>query len=122
MRALVIICASLAILKVWTQDTLYRSAVSEVLVDAYRPRAEKICDREAGRLAGAGAGAAEWSMPADDAISVGSKVANVMIWDYHNPLWAVRFRHPHLIMTTTAPRKLRCSFDLTVGVAFIEAL
>lgn len=120
MRALVVICACLAVFKVWTQDRLYRTAVSDVLVDAYRPRAEKLCGREAARYGNAKA--ASWSMPEEGAITIGANVASVMIWDYDNPLWAVRYRHPHLVMTSAVPRKLRCSFDLAVGVAFVEAL
>ena len=120
MRLLVILCASLAILKVWYQDNIYRSAMSAALVDAYRPRAEKLCTREATRF-GAAMGS-DWTVAADAAVTVGSPVGTVMYWDYDNPLWAVRYRHPHLIMTASAPRKLKCSFDLAVGVAFVEAL
>jgi hypothetical protein len=120
MRALVIVCACLAVLKVWTQDHFYRSAMNTALIDAYRPRAEKTCGREAAKYVGTAH--MEWSMSADDAITIGGRVAPVMIWDYDNPLWAVRYRHPHLVITADGPRKLRCSFDLAVGVAFVQAL
>lgn len=120
MRALLIICACLAAAKVWTQDHLYRTAMSEALVDAYRQRAEQVCGREASRYTGATV--PRWTTPENQAITVGSSVAPVMIWDYNNPLWEVRYRHPHLIMTSAAPQKLKCSFDLAVGVAFVQQL
>lgn len=120
MRALVIIFACLAILKVWTQDTLYRDAVSSALVSAYRPHAEKLCTREAARVSGVKT--TQWSMPDGEAITVGSKVASVMIWDYDNPMWAVRYRHPHMVMQASGARPLTCSYDLAVGIAFIQAL
>ena len=34
----------------------------------------------------------------------GSKMASVMLWDFSNPMWDVRYRHPHLVLTTTGPR------------------
>jgi hypothetical protein len=45
-----------------------------------------------------------------------------MLWDYDNPLWGVRYRHPHLVLTSGGARQLTCSYDLTVGVAFVRAL
>ncbi|MDP1601983.1 MAG: hypothetical protein Q8M03_01835 [Legionella sp.] len=118
MRFIVIAFAALACLKVWTQDKLYRSAMSDALIEAYRERAQQVCSRESAKHGAAGSGL--WASAAE--ITVGSKVASVMLWDYDNPLWGVRYRHPHLVLTSGGARKLTCSYDLMVGVAFVKAL
>ena len=118
MRFIVIALAALACLKVWTQDKLYRSAMSEALIEAYRERAQQVCNRESVKHGPAGGGL--WASSAE--ITVGSNLASVMLWDFDNPLWGVRYRHPHLVLTSDGARKLTCSYDLTAGVAFVRAL
>lgn len=120
MRAVVIILACLAIAKIWAHDHFYRAATNAALIDAFRPQAEKTCAREATKLGAARN--ARWLLPESGAISIGGNFTSVMIWDVNNPLWDVRYRHPHLTITTTTPRKLTCSFDLAVGLAFVKAL
>lgn len=118
MRVIVIAFGCLAAFKVWTQDRMVRAAMSEALIQAYRERAQQVCARESSKTGTAAP--ATWAAAPE--ISIGSRVASVMVWDYDNPMWGVRYRHPHLVLTASGPRKLRCSYDLAVGVAFVQAL
>jgi endo-1,4-beta-D-glucanase Y len=118
MRTIVIAVAALAAAKVWTQDRYVRASMSEALIEAYRERAQAVCGREA--LKSGTSGTAIWTSSSPPEITIGSKVARVMIWDYDNPLWPVRYRNPHLVLTASAPRKLTCSYDVAVGVAFVQ--
>lgn len=120
MRTIVMIVAALAGAKVWTQDRLVRASMSDALIEAYRERAQVVCGRETAKLASPGQ--APWSSTSDAEITIGGNVASVMLWDYDNPLWAVRYRNPHLVLTGSGPRKLKCSYDVTAGVAFVQTL
>ncbi len=120
MRVIVIAFALLAGLKVWTQDRFYRAALSEALIEAYRERAEVVCNRASGKQ---GTTATDvWGTTSAAEVTVGSSVASVMLWDYDNPLWGVRYRHPHLVLTAGGPRPATCSYDMTAGVAFVKDL
>lgn len=120
MRTIVMIVAALAGAKVWTQDRLVRASMSDALIEAYRERAQVVCGRESSKL-GATA-TTTWAGASDAEITIGGKVASVMLWDYDNPLWAVRYRNPHLVLTASGPRKLKCSYDVSAGVAFVQVL
>lgn len=129
MRAIVIGFALLACAKVWTQDRLVRAAMSEALIQAYRERAQQVCARESSKEAGTEApkfastlAKSQWSAASPAEITIGGKVATVMLWDVDNPLWNVRYRNPHLVLTSTGARKWQCSYDVTAGVAFLQAL
>lgn len=118
MRTLLIIVAILAGVKVWTQDRLYRSIMGDALVEAYRDRAATTCQKEAARAGRQGAGV--WNASADAEVTIGNSSTDVAMWDYQNPLWDVRFRHPH-VMLTPPGTKTRCAFDVAAGIASIQA-
>ncbi|MEQ1672821.1 MAG: hypothetical protein ABL893_18365, partial [Hyphomicrobium sp.] len=80
----------------------------------------KDASREAAKPAAASV--ALWSSAEVAEITIGAKVADVMLWDYNNPLWDVRYRHPHLVLTASGARSLKCSYDLRAGVAFVQVL
>ena len=119
MRFLVITVALLAGLKVWTQDRFYRAALSDALVQAYRERAAVVCGQAS--VKHGATGKEPWTSTAAE-VTIGGKVANVMLWDYENPLWDVRYRHPHLVLTADGARRMTCSYDMTAGVAFVKVL
>lgn len=119
MRFIVLAFGCLAAFKVWTQDRLVREAMSDALIQAYRERAQQVCSRESAKFGTSAPGS--WATSGTE-VTIGSNVANIMLWDYENPMWDVRYRHPHLVLTAAGPRKLRCSYDLAVGVAFVQAL
>jgi hypothetical protein len=118
MRFLVLAFGALACVKVWTQDKIVRAAMGDALIQAYRERAQQVCSRETGKTGTTPA--AQWPAANPAEITIGSPVANVMLWDVSNPMWDVRYKHPHLLLTSAGPRKLRCSYDLNVGVAFVS--
>jgi hypothetical protein len=128
MRAILLAVASLAAAKVWTQDHFVRVAMGDALILAYRERAQVVCSRETSKdgakdtVKAANASVGPWARDAHAAITIGSKISGVMLWDYNNPLWDVRYRHPHLVLTATGARAMTCSYDLTAGVAFVRVM
>jgi hypothetical protein len=118
MRILVLAFGALACVKVWTQDRFVRAAMGDALIQAYRERAQQVCVRETAKSGTASA--AQWTAANSAEITIGSPIAKVMLWDVSNPMWDVRYRHPHLLLTSAGPHKLRCSYDLNAGVAFVQ--
>jgi hypothetical protein len=119
MRFLVIAFGILACFKVWTQDRMVRAALGDALIQAYRERAQQVCLKETAKSGGA---PSQWPTAAKAEITIGSRVGGVMPWDFDNPLWDVRYRHPHLVLTSSGPKPVRCSYDLSAGVAFVQSL
>ncbi len=116
LRILVIFVAGLAGLKVWAQDRYYRSIMHEALISAYQDRAATTCQKEALKTQRTKT-ANPWSGPE---IVIGGHHADVALWDIDNPLWDVRYRHPNLVLKTGASGDVRCSYDLTAGLAAID--
>jgi hypothetical protein len=119
MRFLVIAFGILACFKVWTQDRMVRAALGDALIQAYRERAQQVCLKETAK---SGVAVSQWPTAAKAEITIGSRVGGVMPWDFDNPLWDVRYRHPHLVLTSSGPKPVRCSYDLSAGVAFVQSL
>ncbi len=120
MRKVVMIFAALAAMKVWTQDRFYRSVMQDALVMAYRERAVQLCQKEA-QKPGKTSIPAAWLGPATAEVSIGAPGMSVAIWDLDNPLWDVRFRHPHLVLSGPAGTKGRCAYDLVAGLVSLSA-
>ncbi len=117
MRLLVIALALLAGFKVWTQDRVVRSMMGEAIVQAYRTRAEQSCQKQAessGRRP-----ATPFGETAD--IVIGNPNLNVAIWDVNSPLWDMRFRHPHIMLTSSRDQNLHCAYDVKIGVATLTS-
>ncbi len=125
MRFFVVILAVLAGLKVWTQDRLYRSAMSDALVAAYRDRAAQGCfkiseSNQAGKLVKpVSAPLNPWAPSADTVITIGNPRTDVAMLDFDNPLWDVRYRHPHLVLAAPTSIGADCSYDMVTGLARI---
>jgi len=119
MRFLVLALALLAGLKIWIQDTVYRSAAEEAIVLAYRARAADACagasrsGPEPGQQA-----AADWSSGAEPRVTVGNAALGVHIWDVDNALWNARFRQPYLVLTAPGAG-LACTYDILAAMATI---
>lgn len=119
MRALVLVLAGLAGLKIWTQDHIYRSATEEALVHAYRDRAIEACQKD--RRRDAKVGAAHWANPASVRLVIGKEDVDVAIWDVDNPLWGVRYKYPLLVLTAAGPHAgVACEYDVTLGTAVVS--
>lgn len=117
MRVIVLCFAVVAGLKVWTQDRFYRAAMSDVLVQTYRERAQQSCQKELAKPAKSPV--ATWTPDQHAEIVIGNPHAVVALWDFDNPLWEVRFRHPQLILTSGSPKKVNCAYDLVAGLASV---
>jgi hypothetical protein len=116
-RALVLILAVLAGVKVWTQERLYRQGAEEALMLAYRERAIAACQsQEPARVASA-TSLPLWTQPATIALAIGRKSAGVRIWEVNNVLWPARFKHPHIVLTTS-PHAV-CEYDVIEGRAYV---
>ncbi len=119
MRKVVMIFAALAATKVWTQDRFYRSVMQDALVQAYRERAAQLCQKEAQKPGKSGLSAA-WLSPTTAEVTIGAPGMDVALWDLDNPLWEVRFRHPHLVLTANGGARTRCAYDLVFGLASLS--
>jgi hypothetical protein len=121
MRMIVLAFAIVAGFKVYTQDRLYRAAMGEALVQAYRERAQQVCVKELARTSRTIPAAGTWAASnAAAEVVIGNPNASVAIWDFDNPLWEVRFRHPHLILSGPGNRGVTCAYDLKVGFASLS--
>ncbi len=118
MRLLLLAIALLAGAKVFTQDRVYRSVTGEVIAAAYRDRAAQTCHKVPSRAQKAATN--PWGSAASAEVTIGDRGANVAMWDFDNPLWDVRFRHPHLVLTTGSGEPMSCFYDLTVGFASVR--
>lgn len=116
MRRAVILVAALAASKVWTQDRMYRSIMQDALIAAYRDRAAATCQKELARTTRPAPNLWTSSSPAE--VTIGNASTDVAVWDFENPLWDVRFRHPH-VKLTAADAKSYCAFDVAAGLATI---
>jgi hypothetical protein len=120
MRMVLFAVAALAGLKVWTQDRYVRAAMGEALLTAYRERAQQVCLKETPKLAKPVAN--PWSGPVPAEIRIGNPGTRVAIWDFDNPLWDVRYRHPHIMLTSDSQTRAQCSYDLIAGIAKVSPL
>lgn len=116
LRTILILAAGLAGLKVWASDRYHRTIYHEALITAYGEKARATCQREAGRI---GRAYATLRLNAADVV-IGSPDTRVALWDIDNPLWEVRYRHPHLLFTAEPVSPLRCAFDVTAGLARVD--
>lgn len=120
MRALVLALALLAGLKIWIQDSVYRTATGDALLAAYRSRAADACAAVGGTLPAGGykQSAADWSQAAEPRVAVGNPAVQVRIWDVDNELWNARFRQPYIVLSAEAAG-LSCAYDILAGTASI---
>ena len=115
MRAIVLVLMFLAFVKVWTQDRMFRSAAEDALVAAYRDKAVQACQKGAGKAAGE-----IWSRQASVRLRIGSPEVAVNIWDTDHALWNTRYKHPFLVLSSSAgAQKSLCTYDVTLDSASI---
>lgn len=125
MRMVVIGLLLLAGFKVWTQDRVYRSVMSEALIEAYRERAVEVCRKQSGkgaRQASNGSVTLPWGSSSDAQIVIGNPEVSVALWDTENPQWGERYQHPNLVLTASAGEaSQRCAYDLRDGLATLSS-
>jgi hypothetical protein len=119
MRALVIVLAIVAAAKVIAHERLYRQGTQEALLQAYRDRAVAACQSQQPlQVAAAGAATPLWTRPARISLAIGRGDVDVKLWELGNELWASRFKHPHIVLTT-APGAV-CAYDVIEGRAYLS--
>lgn len=116
LRTMLFIAASLAVAKVWASDRYHRAIYSDALIAAYGDKARVTCQKEFGRITRA---YGNLKLSATNVV-IGSPAVKVAMWDMDNPLWEVRYKHPHLMLTAEPLADLRCAFDVTAGLASVE--
>jgi len=123
MRALVLVLALLATVKIWVEDNAYRSAAEEALLAAYRARAADACARAAprGETGNRPPSALDWTTEAQSRVVVGNPALPVHFWDFDSELWNARFRQPFLVLSMAGEGRT-CSFDILAGTAEITRL
>lgn len=88
---------------------------------AYRDRAIAACQsQEPARVAAAGGIAPLWTRPATVALAIGRRNVDVNMWELDNALWAARYKHPHVVLTT-GPGAV-CEYDVIEGRAYLRPL
>ncbi len=126
MRAVIIVLAILAGLKVWTQDRMYRTAAGEALLAAYQERAMAACqslphtDARGMPLA---AGSVNWTRAEAAEILIGNPNVSVYVWQVDHALWNTRYKHPivRLVMGDKLSR-LICDYDVLAKAAAVTVL
>ena len=140
LRALVVVLAVLAGVKVWTQERLYREGARDALLLAYRERAIAACQMSApdaaisraadpiGRLSERSvpqstASLPLWTRPSSVSLAIGRSSAPVSIWEVNNELWPARFKHPHVVLIAKdhLPNQV-CEYDVIEGRAYVTQL
>jgi hypothetical protein len=110
MRPLVLFLALLVILKVWVQDSVFRTAAEDAIMLAYRARAADAC---------ASLDPADWSTGVESRLTVGNPALDVKLWQFDHALWNARFRQPFLVLTPPAPSPM-CTYDILAGTAALQ--
>jgi len=121
MRALLLGLALLAMLKIWAQDWVYRSATEHALIAAYLDRAVAACQKAAPAAAETTplGLAVDWSRQQDASITVGNSAISVYIWEIDSRHWDDRYKKPYLILSASAA-SLTCAYDIDQGTAEIS--
>ncbi len=120
MRAVVLILAGLAGLKIWTHEHIYRSATEDALVHAYRDSAIDACQKDRRKDKDAKS-IVNWNNPASIQLVIGKRDVDVAIWDVDNPQWPVRYKYPLLVLRAGAGSgEITCEYDMTLGTAAVS--
>lgn len=117
MRALVLALALLAGLKIWIQESAYRSATEDALMLAYRAKAADACRQHETSSAGSEQ-AIDWSSAAAR-LAIGNPAVSVHIWDFDNALWNARYRQPYMVLSATEASR-SCAYDILGGTAEVS--
>ncbi|MCH9808335.1 MAG: hypothetical protein K0U74_11435 [Alphaproteobacteria bacterium] len=120
MRLIVVILATLALAKVFTQNQLYRTATSNALIATYRERAIRACQADRANQT-RNASHRLWAKPRNIDLEIGRSNLGVIIWDYDHALWEAAYRRPYLVLSPSDSNiRLRCTYDITAGGANVE--
>lgn len=119
LRTMLMLAAVMAGAKVWASDRFHRAIYSDAILAAYGEKARATCQREVVRQAPAAYASLKLK---PSGVVIGSPNVRVAFWDIDNPLWEVRYRNPHVMLTAEPITDLRCAFDVTAGLASIDGI
>lgn len=117
LRSMLMLAAVMAGAKVWASDRFHRAIYSDAIIAAYGEKARVTCQREVVRQAPAAYASLKLT---PSGVVIGSPNVRVAFWDIDNPLWEVRYRNPHVMLTAEPLTDLNCAFDVTVGLASVD--
>ncbi len=120
MRILVVVLATLAAVKIYAQDQMYRTAVTQALVSAYRERAISACQKDRTNQP-RNLAQLLWANPTAITVSIGRSDLNVGLWTTDLDLWNAAYKKPYLVLEPTDPlTPLKCTYDITSGAARVS--
>jgi hypothetical protein len=120
MKYIVAALALLAILKIYAQDQIYRSATADALISAYRDRAIAACQKYDAKI-GAGSAADAWSHPSSIALQIGRDDLGVNVWEISDARWDAAYKQPYLVLSASGPSSpVTCTYEVKVDVASVK--
>jgi hypothetical protein len=118
-KIFVMLLALAAMVKVGTQEYLYRSGTHDVLIAAYRERAVAACQRDM-RTAGIIVNPNSWPRKSDVRIVIGRSELDVWFWQFDHDQWHARYRHPYLQLGAADQQLgMHCDYDLVTGITAV---
>jgi hypothetical protein len=119
MKAIVIVLALLAAVKLGYQEYLYRLATSETIISAYRERAVQACLKDT-KTSALGLTAQTWTSAGSVQLVVGRSGLDVQLWQVDHEMWNARYRNPYLVLTTALRGgNARCEYDIFNAAASV---
>lgn len=120
MKYIVAILALLAVIKIYAQDQIYRSATSDALIAAYRSDAIVACQKNHANQP-AELAVTYWAKPSSIAVQVGRSDLGVSLWQISDPRWDAAYKQPYLVLTSADPKThLTCTYDINVNAASVS--
>lgn len=124
MKALVIVLAILAGVKVWTQQSLFRAASEQALMKAYGSAAMASCQKTSRRgtkLIPNLRQSIDWSQVHSAKVVIGDETIDVAIWQVDHENWEQRFKMPYIhLKTGQASKPHVCIFNVMTGTALVR--
>jgi hypothetical protein len=119
MRAVVILLALFAAVKIGYQEYLFRASARDVIVAAYRERAIDACQRDPKSLS-LGVMPPAWEKPASIGLVIGKSNLEVYFWQVDHAMWNARYRNPYLFLVAgQKTANVFCEFDIVHGAASV---
>lgn len=112
MRRLALVIAILAAAKLGYQEYIYRGAVTETLLTAYRQDAIESCRKEAARR-NLSVSYVSWEKPAEVGLVVGKSAPGAGMMRFAEALMSPDASVPYIVITARKqPFQILCEFDL----------
>jgi hypothetical protein len=118
MRAVIFLLMLLAALKIGANEYFYRTATTDVIVNAYRERAILACqsDPKAQILVSS---PLAWTNPTAVKVVIGKSNLDVHFWQVGQETWNARYRNPYLHLVVGERPSVYCEYDIVNGAASV---